>query len=365
MFQRWNALSQSCSRLVSSSTAIASEANDLNTPWKPCDKFSFWSLIMKPMPIVFLILSLCLVSMTWGNQLAGTHSDGRIKFPATKAKLSFTVLHSFLGAGFGDGSNPYAGLVRDAAGNLYGTTETGGSLGFGTVFMVDTGGTETVLYSFNGGAADGASPHGVPVRDAAGNLYGTTASGGRHDKGTVFKVSPTGNETVLHSFSGGSSDGGHPFAGLIEDAAGNFYGTTSSGGTGCDGSGCGVVFKLTKTGTLTVLHTFLGGTADGASPYASLLMDAAGNLYGTTLFGGPSGVGTVFKLSKTGGETLLHSFTGGTTDGASPYAALTQDASANVYGSTYYGGKHNKGIVFRLSPTGAETVLHSFAGGSS
>jgi uncharacterized repeat protein (TIGR03803 family) len=280
-----------------------------------------------------------------------------------------TVLHTFAGYPT-DGANPFAALLRDAAGNLYGTTNAGGAFspcfqtlfnnGCGTVFEVSATGTETVLYSFSGGA-DGADPFAELIRDAAGNLYGTTVGGGPSSVcgggcGTVFKLSPSGTETVLHTFSGGA-DGGAPVAGLIRDAAGNLYGTTTSGGSVnrlClgDGDTCGVVFRLSPTGTETVLHSFTRG--DGANPNAGLIADSAGNLYGTTEFGGAYGRGVVFELSRCDSAPsgydfkVLYSFTGGA-DGAFPIARLVRDATGNLYGTTYLGGTYDYGVVFRLA----------------
>jgi uncharacterized repeat protein (TIGR03803 family) len=176
--------------------------------------------------------------------------------PAAQAQ-TYVSLHNFMGS---DGKSPYTGLVRDSAGNLYGTTDLGGASGLGVVFNLDPTGTETVLYSFTGGS-DGAQPYAGLIRDSTGNLYGTTVTGGKFGLGVVFKLDPTGTETVLHSFAGLPTDGANPYAGLIRDSAGNFYGTTYGGGT----SGYGVVFKLDTTGTYTVLYTFTGG-ADGGPP---------------------------------------------------------------------------------------------------
>ena len=269
-----------------------------------------------------------------------------------------TVRTLYRFAGGMDGSNPYGGLIADAEGNLYGTTAYGGSsncesgLGCGTVFKLDkTGkGKETVLYSFTGGT-DGANPYAGLIRDADGNLYGTTAFGGSSNAGTVFRLDATGKETVLYSFSG--VDGENPYASLIRDAAGNLYGTTFRGGE----SGLGTVFKLDGAGNETVLHSFNG--ADGQNPYADLTRDAEGNLYGTTNYGGDSNLGTVFKLDRAGNETVLHSFN--LADGAEPTAPLIRDAEGNLYGTTGAGGESNWGTVFKLDKTGNETVLHSFS----
>jgi uncharacterized repeat protein (TIGR03803 family) len=185
----------------------------------------------------------------------------------------------------------------DAAGNLYGTTFGGGSGAQGTVFKIDTSNHETVLYSFTGGT-DGGSPTAGLIRDTAGNLYSTTAGGGSGDQGTVFKLDTSNHETVLYSFTGGS-DGGSPQGSLVRDAAGNLYGTTSQGGIGCAPAGCGTVFKIDPSNNETTLYSFTGGS-DGALSMAGLIMDQAGNLYGTAYQGGSDcaapGCGTVFEF---------------------------------------------------------------------
>lgn len=280
---------------------------------------------------------------------------------------TFTVLYSFTGGT--DGGNPDAGLMRDAAGNLYGTTYAGGDLncippyGCGTVFKVDKSGRETVLHSFTG--SDGFSPYAVLVRDPAGNLYGTTSSSsGEYVWGTVFRLGKNGKETVLYTFTGGA-DGGSPVAGVIRDAPGNLYGTAALGGTNNNG----VVFKLDKAGNETVLHTFT--ETDGRWPQAPLVRDAAGSLYGTTSYGGAYGEGTAFMLDKTGTETVLHSFTGGAHGGVPYFAGLVRDASGNFYGITSEGGDSNClfgpsgcGVIFKLDRSAKEAVLYSFTGGA-
>jgi uncharacterized repeat protein (TIGR03803 family) len=208
--------------------------------------------------------------------------------------------------------------------------------------------TFTLLHSFSGGT-DGATPRAGLVRDAAGNLYGTTFYGGASNKGTVFKLDTTGTETVLHEFIGGPTDGANPYAGLIRDAAGNVYGTTYYGGPNClPGSACGTLFMLDTTGAETVLHAFTG-FPDAANPYGGVVRDQAGNLYGTTVNGGSASYGTVFKLDTTGTETVRHSFTGGAADGRYPYAGLVRDAAGNLYGTTSFGGAFGKGTIFKLS----------------
>jgi len=252
---------------------------------------------------------------------------------------SFSVLYEF--TGWPDGTGPTARPIRDAAGNLYGTTYNGGAFGFGAVFRLDATGKETVLHSFDG--SDAAFPFAGVLRDAAGNLYGTLS----YNVGTVFKLDTTGTETVLHAFSG--VDGSGPQGDLIRDPAGNLYGTTYSGGT----YGYGTLFKLNAAGKYKVLHSFAGGV-DGANPIPSLKRDAHGNLYGTASAGGDFNLGIVFELDATGKQSVLHSFSG--PDGASPYASLIQDTVGNLYGTTYYGGAYDAGTVFQLDATGKETA---------
>jgi len=270
--------------------------------------------------------------------------------PSAEARTD-KILYSFTGAA--DGANPYAGLIRDAAGNLYGTTYSGGASGYGTVFEVAMTGTETVLYSFMG-TPDGANPYAGLIRDALGNLYGTTNGGGAYGYGTVFEVDTTGTETVLYSFNG-AADGASPYGGLVRDAAGNLYGTTYSGGA----SGYGTVFEVDKTGTETVLYSF-AGQSDGANPYAGVIQDAAGNLYGTTTGGGNWGGGTVFKLNKKHHETTLYSLE----FPSSALGELSRDRAGSLYGTTYGDGSgtcyESCGSVFKLDARGKETTLHWF-----
>jgi uncharacterized repeat protein (TIGR03803 family) len=219
--------------------------------------------------------------------------------------------------------------------------------GCGVVFMLDSAGNETVLYAFTGGV-DGGPPSSGVVQDAAGNLYGTTYSGGAYNRGTVYKLDMTGTETVLYSFTGGT-DGGTPVGGVILDAAGNLYGTAYNGGIAtCPPSGCGLVFKLNPNGAETVLYSFRGG-ANGSSPQTGVVMDAAGNLYGTTYLGGigtASGNGVVFKLSPDGTETTLHRLADA--DGRYP-SDLVLDSAGDLYGTTTEGGS-GYGTVFKLKP---------------
>jgi uncharacterized repeat protein (TIGR03803 family) len=255
-----------------------------------------------------------------------------------------TVLYSFQGTP--DGEFPH-GPIRDSAGNLYGTTYQGGTAGWGTVYELDSAGKETVLYSFQG-TPDGADPYAETlVRDSAGNLYGTNYYDAEFGWGTIFEIDPSGNETILYNFPG--SPGAYlAYSGLTTDPEGNFYGVTEGGGTQCYPYGCGVVYEYSKAGDFTILYDF-SGSPDGKEPFGQLIRDKAGNLYGTTIEGGASDHGTVFKVDKTGKETVLHSFKG-KSEGKEPFAGLIMDEKGNLYGTTRHGGAHNKGVVFKLTP---------------
>ncbi len=332
---------------------------------------------------------------------------------------TFTALYTF--TGMGDLGLPDTSLLRDSAGNLYGTTgmnsifklslsgqlttlhffhgfrpptelnglfmtpkgifydtsNRGGQYEDGTVLRISPVGKSSQLWQFSG-VQDGANPSGSLIRDANGFFYGVTANGGAGNcnqtgcAGTVFKFDPkTKVEQVLYTFTG-KNDGNAPSGSLIRDATGNLYGTTAEGGQ----FGWGTVFKLDKTGKETVLYAFMGG-ADGSTPKAGVIRDSAGNFYGTTVFGGDlscdngNGCGVVFKLSTAGKETVLHAFKGGANDGAAPLAGLVRDTSGNLYGTTVEGGglscadgDPGCGLVFRISATKVFTVLHKFTGGA-
>jgi uncharacterized repeat protein (TIGR03803 family) len=280
---------------------------------------------------------------------------------------TFSILYNFADAP-GTGAWSKAPLLRDSAGNLFGTTTANTNLGGnGLVFKIDAAGNYSTLYSF-AGSPDGASPTGPLVEDGEGNLYGTTTEGGLYSGGTVFKLTQTGAETVLHSFSNGfnggpTGDGYAPNSGLVRDGKGNLYGTTTYGGSGSCNAGCGTVFEISPEGVETILYSFLDAS-DGSYPASVLLPDAKGNLYGTTYYGGSiCNCGTVFRLSHSGSQwvhTVLHEFTGLSTDGSGPEGALVLDSAGNIYGTTYAGGAHSVGAVYGVTPSGKEALLYSF-----
>jgi uncharacterized repeat protein (TIGR03803 family) len=259
------------------------------------------------------------------------------------------VLYTFREKNKG-GVNPQAGLVRDMTGTLYGTTYSGGTFGQGTVFEVDRDGRESVLYSFTGYPSDGGGPQGGLIMDAKGNLYGTTSAGGTSTWGTVFMVDQAGKETVLHNFGGAPNDGGQPSAGLIFDEDGNLYGTTQLGGSGGCSQGCGTVFKLDTTGAVTILYNFPNRN-EAWYPSGGLVRDGENNLYGTTPYGGRHENGTVFELSTAGNLTVLHRFSGNG-DGAVPLSGVMRDRTGALYGTTSSGGVYNCqcGTVFKITP---------------
>ena len=292
---------------------------------------------------------------------------------------TFNVIYNF---NLQTGQSPWSGPTMDRAGNLYGTTFNGGSSGNGIAYKltrVGAGWIFTPLYSFAGGS-DGAHPYAGVTIGPDGAIYGATYYGGGSGCGlgcgTVYRLAPppttcnstlcAWNETVLYRFNG-SADGALPFAAVAFDQAGNLYGTTLSGaGNGCGGNGCGIVYKLTRSGvnwTESIVHTFTGGT-DGSSPRAGITLDSAGNLYGTTTLGGNYGYGVVFQMTPSGGgwnENVLYTFTGGA-DGGSPLSGVIFDGLGNLYG-----GNANDGSApckaYELSPSGGSwnfTLLYGF-----
>jgi uncharacterized repeat protein (TIGR03803 family) len=287
----------------------------------------------------------------------GAGNQGSVyKFDTSRV---LTVLHRFTGGS--DGGFPYAGVTLDKQGNLYGTASMGGDpdCKCGVVFKVDAPGTFSVLYSFKGGE-DGSGPL-AGVIHAKGGLYGTTAGGGPGTHGVVFQLSLAGKETILHGFTG-DADGGAPNSGVVRDSKGNLYGTTNLGGS----KNAGVVYELDESGFETVLHTFTNG-ADGGGPIAGVIRDADGNLYGTAPQGGSSGNGVVYKLDAAGKETVLYNF-GGTTDGEAPQAGVVRDKQGNLYGVSNGGEYHcprcdsASGVAFTLDTSGNFTPLYYFNG---
>ena len=297
------------------------------------------------------------------ENLYGTTCSGGVHDGGTAFKLTPTgaevLLYSFESQ-FGVGSCPYAGLIFDKRGNLYGTTNYGGTYGLGTVFKIAPDGVQTILHSFGYEPGDGKYPLASLIFDKQGNLYGTTTYGGASGVGTVFKLSPSGTEAVLHSFGGEPGDGINPQGALILDKQGNLYGTTAGGGAYGGAYGHGMVFKLSSSGEETLLHSFGGQSADGILPLGSLIFDKQGDLYGTTSAGGAYGWGTIFKLDPSGTETVLYSFGSLPTDAMIPYAGLISDKKGNLYGTSIGGGAFGQGTVFKLAPTGTEIVLYSF-----
>jgi uncharacterized repeat protein (TIGR03803 family) len=330
----------------------------------------------------------------------------------------FHVLHEFQD-GPKDGASPAGTLVRDQAGNLYGTTGFGGPSQKGVVYKIDPAGAESIVFAFDD--THGRIPISGVILDQAGNLYGT-ADGGQNDEGVIFKISPSGEATVLFDFPSNLPLGPiHPSGGLLMDKLGNLYGATVLGGNGNCILGCGTIYRLNTAGKVHMLHQFTGG-ADGFSPIGSLIADATGNLYGVAQVGGDfncsterfpgEGCGTVFKIAKNGKFTVLHAFHGGKdsdlpqgglllnpadgklygaatgdgndrgvlfqistkgqfkvvhqftgTDGSGPNGVLISDEAGNIYGTTMGGGSHGLGTAFVMNPAGQSKVLHNFTGG--
>jgi uncharacterized repeat protein (TIGR03803 family) len=287
----------------------------------------------------------------------GPSEDGEI-FKMTPSGALTTIY-------YGGGTDAALVLVTD--GDFYGTTVNGGSSracgsnGCGTVFKITPSGTFATLYGFD--LTDGYAPNGL-VQGADGDFYGTTFIGGAHHAGTVFKITPGGTLTTLHTFD--VTDGGFPEGALVQATDGNFYGTTYYGGSNSEclsKYGCGTVFKITPSGTLTTLHSF--DETDGDGPGAGLVQASDGDLYGTTGGGGAYYDGTVFKITLGGSFTMLHTFDG--TDGADPDAALIQATDGNLYGVTYSGGTNTGGCnevtcgtIFKITLSGTLTTLHDF-----
>ena len=304
----------------------------------------------------------------------GTYSAGTVFMLSPAGKE--TVLYEFKGSN-GDGSAPHGRLAFDADGEIYGTTQSGGTNGTGTVYRLSPksggGWTEKVIYNFSATGADGTAPSAGMTIAADGTMYSTTPDGGAFGAGTVFSLKKTSKgwkQTVIQNLNG-SSNGGFPYEGLMMDTAGNLYGAAPTGGA----SGQGVIYRLshTKKGWVdTVLYSFTGQNGDGAGLYwIDLISDKSGNIYGATSFGGTNGTGTVWELvysttKKTYSESILYEFgASGSGDGNNPYGGLAMDIKGNLYGTTLYGGPSNIGTFYKLTKQGKtwkETILHSFVG---
>ena len=286
----------------------------------------------------------------------GTHNLGTV-YRITPAGVH-TVLHSFAG-GPGDGQYPASGLELGRDGVFYATTTAGGALGLGTFFKITHAGQATMLYSF-GGNGSGAGPQGLTLL-ADGNFYGTTTSGGANGLGTVYRITPEGVQTILYSFAP-DPDGHSPAAGLSNSPDGHLYGVTYYGGA----HDFGTIFRIAPDGTrYATLHSFAGGPADGKYPGTKLRDVPDGTLYGSTGAGGAGGFGTIFRYDPSSGvASVIHSFAGGPAEGSLPSCRLRVGHDGHLYGVTLYGGHFDRGTFFRITPAGALTVLHSFAGGT-
>jgi len=305
-----------------------------------------------------------LLQGTDGKLYGTTESDGFagrgsvfVLTPDGTGGFEFSTLHSVAGGVGSDGESPYAGLIQATDGDFYGTTNGGGTSIYGTAFKIDASGNFTRLHSFV--VSDGAHPQAGLIQAADGDFYGTTFAGGANGYGTLFRMDASGNVTTLHSFS--SSEGHFP-VGLIQATDGNFYGTTKQGGVNDKGT----TFKMDASGNVTTVHSFAGSgppasVSDGAYPLAGLIQATDGNFYGTTYQGGtyPRLSGTAFKMDASGNVTTLHAF-GGDLNGENPYAGLIQTTDGNFYGTAYLGGSGNLGTVFKMDSSDTVTLLHSF-----
>ena len=266
---------------------------------------------------------------------------------------TYTTLHSFAGYPT-DGGTPFAGLVQGSDGTFYGTTYGGGANGLGSVFRISPSGTHTTLYSFGNSPDDGDTSFSWLVQGSDGNLYGTTDDGGTNGLGTVFRISPSGTYTTLYSFGNSPADGSDVQAGLVQGSDGNFYGVAGGGGTNsCD---CGAVFRISPSGTYTTLYSFGSSPTDGVNAWAGIVQGSDGNFYGVADSGGTStncgvgvGCGTLFRISPSGTYATLYSFGSSSTDGQTPRGLLVQGSDGSFYGTTAYGGTNNIGTVFRSS----------------
>ncbi len=300
-------------------------------------------------------------SMLYGVTINGGTSDLGTIFAINTNGTGFVVLHSFAG-GASDGADPLGSLILKGS-TLYGMTSGGGTYSYGTIFKVNTNGTGfALLHTFTGGASDGAGPYGSLILKGSA-LYGMTYIGGSAAYGTIFKINTNGTGfALLHTFIGGASDGKYPFFASLILKGSVLYGMTQKGGSSDDGT----IFKINTNGTgFALLHTFIGGASDGKYPYGSLRAKGSA-LYGMTFGGGTSDSGTIFKVNTSGTLfALLHSFAGGASDGKSPIGSLVLKGS-KIYGMTEKGGNSDLGTIFTITTVGTGfELIHSFAGGAS
>ena len=298
--------------------------------------------------------------------VGGANGVGAV-YKVTKAGAE-AVLYSFSGsftASSPDGAGSKAGLVQACDGNFYGTTVAGGTHNHGVVYKVTPAGVESVVYNFgDGGTADLAGPNATLIVGWDGNLYGTTEGGGTYSQGGIFRLTPAGVESVLYSYYNNGTDG-NAFgeSALVQGSDGNFYGVTPGGGRYSNGT----LYRMTPAGQFSVLYSFAGQPADGSGPLATLIQGSDGNFYGTTSAGGANNGGTAFSFTLAGAETVLYSFGSwaSTSDASDPHSALVEGTDGNLYGASFLGGANGDGAFFRLTPAGAETVLYAFAGGKT
>ena len=301
-------------------------------------------------------------NMTWflrGTAAAAALATLALAPQASHAQVApgatFSLLHTFgpVNNDTSDGSTPLGGLAVDSSGNLFGTTEYSGANKRGTVYEITTAGKESLIDSLDGSV--GPTPTGSLVLASDGNFYGTTHDGGDNEFGSVFKITPTGKLTTIYSFENGD-DGEYPLGSLVIGPNGNFYGTTVQGGA----KGDGTVFEVTASGDFTILHTFTGSSADGNGPRGDLVVGSDGNFYGTTTQGGQHDLGIVYKMTPAGVLTVLHSFAGAS-DGTYPYAGLAVGTDGGLYGVTNQGGANGSGTIFKVSESGVFTLLYTFS----
>ena len=292
----------------------------------------------------------------YGVAAGGGQFGGGAVFKVT-AQGNYSIVHSF-GSVANDGESPYGDLIVDANDNLYGATFNGGDIGAGNIYKISADGTYTSLVSlgdFNNGALVVSSVNGRLIRTSNGDLYGISTYGGPSSasaqNGVVFKYS-NGVMTALHSFTE-DSDGNGPTGAIVMDSTGNLYGTTYGGGDNNEG----IVYKIASDGTETILHSFAGDSTDGGFPYGGLTIDASGNLYGSTIFGGPNNSGSIFKITAAGVYSTVAFLN--SADGSYPLGTLVLDANQNLIGTAYLGGNAT-GTVFSVSPTGTVSLVYAF-----